>query len=331
MLRSYSPREWIRTSYERSWIGLQMKASALVCSLATKFPSVFREFFTLSIRGKIPPLHHHWLFRNLASQLFAEEGFPMRESRYRLHIPRDLHPIYLGYFDFLDHERLTSKVFKRLLKTGSVVIDVGANIGHYTLLAAGAIGPRGRVHAIECSPETRSILAHNVQRNHLENVEIHPFAAASTHGTLALHVTAIGLSWFDPPSRWPTVAGGGNTIMVPTVPVDDLVSTPVDVVKIDAEGVDLDVLKGMSRILSSNQRVSVIVEWAPAMLSEAGKNPFELPGWLTDAGFDQISVLDEQYNKRRSLADTIALVKRGAFSKSWCCDLFARRSHSSVN
>ena len=308
-----------------------MKPSEFVCSLAKKYPSVFRELFALSIRGKIPPLHQHWLFRNLASELFADEGFPMRESRYRLHIPRELHPIYLGYFDFLDHERLTSQVFKGLLKAGSVVVDVGANIGHYTLLAAGVIGSRGRVHAVECSPETLGILANNIERNHLQNVEIHPVAAASTHGTLTLHVTAIGLSWFDPPSRWPVVEGSGSTVVVPTVPIDDLVASPVDVVKIDAEGVDLDVLKGMSRILSVNKNVSVIVEWAPPMLSEAGKDPFELPRWLADAGFDQICVLDEQYNKRRSLDETIELVNSGKLSKSWCCDLFAQRSHSSVN
>lgn len=308
-----------------------MKLSQLASSLAKKFPFVFREFFALSIRGKIPPLHQHWLFRSLASDLFADEGFPMRESRCRLHIPRELHPVYLGYFDFLDHERLTSHVFKSLLKPGSVVIDVGANIGHYTLLAAGLVGPRGRVHAVECSPETLAILAHNVRRNHLENVEIHPVAAASAHGSLALHVTAIGLSWFDPPSRWPVVPGAGNTVVVPTMPVDDLVDSSVDVIKIDAEGVDLDVLKGMSRILSTNRNVSVIVEWAPAMLSEAGKDPFELPRWLADAGFDQISVLDEQFNKRRSLKETIELVNAGKLSNSWCCDLFAQRSHSPVN
>ncbi len=249
----------------------------------------------------------------------------MRNGPFRLFIPRELRSIYIGYFDFLDHEPLTTKVFASLLKTGDVVVDVGANIGHYTLLAAAAVGTNGRVHAIECSQETLKVLTDNVQRNQLSNVEIHPVAASSTRGTLELNVTAIGLSWFNPHSQWPTVKGSGSTVCVPAVPLDDIISSPIQVVKIDAEGMDLDVLKGMNRLLTENQEASVIVEWAPPLLVEIGKDPMELPRWLQEAGFNRICALDEIHKKQRSLEEAVEMVRAGNLPRDWVCDLFAQR------
>jgi FkbM family methyltransferase len=302
-----------------------MKRSELFARIAKKVPSLSRLILTLSIRGFLPPIHNHWFFRSLASDLFQGVGFPMRHSPYRLYIPRELHSVYLDFFDMLDHEPLTSNVFLTLLKPGNVVIDVGANIGKYTLLASGLVGPAGRVHAVECSPETLALLTNNVARNNLQNVAIHQVAASSAPGTLSLNITAIGLSWFKPGPQWPAVQGSGTTVSVPAMPLDDIIPSPVHLVKIDAEGADLEVLKGMKRILSENDRVSVIVEWAPPMLVEAGKDPLELPRWLQEAGFGKISVLDEYYNKRRSLDETIEMVRAKKLPPDWFCDLFAQK------
>jgi len=307
-----------------------MNRSERFVRIAKKFPSLSRLILTLSIRGFLPAIHNHWMFRSLASDLFEGTGFPMRHGPHKLFIPRDLHSIYLGYFDMLGHEPLTSKVFLSLLKSGSVVVDVGANIGTYTLLASRAVGPKGRVHAVECSPDTLALLANNVARNNLSNVDIHPVAATSEAGTLALNVTAIGLSWFKPGPQWPTVQGSGTTINVPAVPLDDIIHSPVNLVKIDAEGVDLEVLKGMKRILSESPDAAVIVEWAPPLLAEVGKDPLELPRWLQEAGFASISVLDEYYKKRRSLEETIELVRSKKLPHDWFCDLFARRMPQSA-
>ena len=302
-----------------------MKRSELFMSVAKKFPYPFRQLFTYSIRGYLPPIHEHWLLRSLACDLFAGVGFPMRNSPYRLYVPRELHTVYFEFFDFLDYEPLTSKVFASQLKPGIVVVDVGANIGYYTLLASGAVGPTGRVHAVECSPETRALLENNVRKNNLQNVEIHPFAASTTRGTLSLNITAIGLSWFNPHSQWPTVQGSGTTVTVPTMPLDYVIKSRVDLVKIDAEGSDLEVLKGMKRILSENEDIAIIVEWAPPMLTEAGKNPLELPRWLQEAGFTNISVLDEFYKQQRSLDEAIDMVEAKKLPPGWVSDLFARK------
>jgi len=302
-----------------------MKRSDLVSRAAKISPSLFRSVFAHSVRGNLPPIHKHWLMKSVAADLFEEQGFPMRGTPYRLHIPRELQSVYLGYFDFLDHEPLTSKVFKSVLKPGDVVIDVGANIGHYTLLAASVVGPLGRIHAVECSPGTLALLSNNVAKNKLQNVAIHPFAASNQRGTLPLNVTAIGLSWFNPHSNWPAVSGSGTSLEVQAVPVDEIVSPPVNLVKIDAEGVDLDVLKGMTHILSESPGVSIIVEWAPPLLAEIGKDPLEMIRWLQDAGFSNITVIDEINQKQHSLDEAIALLRDGRLAHDWVGDLFAQR------
>jgi len=108
--------------------------------------------------------------------------------------------------------------------------------------------------------------------------------------------------------------------------MDELVHSPVDVVKIDAEGADLEVLKGMSKLLSENKKISVIVEWAPPLLADAGKDPLELPRWLQDAGFKIVSVLEEGTNRRLSLEEAIAMVRGKKIGSGWVGDLFAQRA-----
>jgi len=115
-------------------------------------------------------------------------------------------------------------------------------------------------------------------------------------------------------------------VSVPAVPLDEIIQSPVHFVKIDAEGVDLDVLKGMKRIISENPRISVIVEWAAPLLAEAGQDPLELPRWLQEAGFQDIQVLDEQRQQHRSLEECIELVRAGQLPRDWVGDLFAQKA-----
>lgn len=295
--------------------------------VANRFPALSRGLLTLSISGYIPPIHRHWFFKKLASELFDQMGFPIWGSSCRLHIPAELRPVYLEYFNFLDHEPLTRRVIAGFLKPGATFLDVGANIGYYTLLAAGRVGPKGKVHSIECSPETFAVLSENVRRNNLKNVSLYQVAAARENGELQMNVSAVGLHWLSLHENYPKTEGTGKVARVPAKPLDDLIPSPVDVVKIDAEGVDLEVLQGMPRILRENPRIALVVEWCPGMLSEAGKDPLELPEWLKSAGFTKISVLDEQTDKPMKLDHAIELVKANRLPSNWVADLAAQRPH----
>ena len=301
------------------------KRSESVIWFAKRFPATARAILTLSIRGLLPPLHEHWLARSLAPDLFADRGFPMWGTSCRLRIPRSSFNVYLGYMDLLDHEPLTRRALADLLRPGAAFLDVGANVGYYTLLAAGRVGPRGQVHAVECSAKNLAVLSENVRNNNLHNVKIHPFAASSQRGLLTLSVSPVGLSTFRPNSRWLKVEGLGEQVTVPCVPLDEIVRGTVDVAKIDAEGAELEVLQGMSRILAENEYISIVVEWAPPMLAEANKDPMALPRYLQAAGFTKITVVDQLSNRRIALDEAIKRVNSGQFPAGWVADLIARK------
>ena len=143
----------------------------------------------------------------------------------------------------------------RLLKEGDLVIDVGANIGLYSLLAASRVGA-GTVIALEPHPVAAVRLRKNVALNGLGNVEVLAEAAGAEPGTAQLtsdldtvnHIVSDG-----------TMAG---TISVPVRTLDSLVGPEerVALVKIDAEGFESEVLAGAARLLQDRAVVAWIVE-----------------------------------------------------------------------
>jgi len=134
------------------------------------------------------------------------------------------------------------------LNRGSVFVDVGANIGYYTLVASNLVGLSGRVHAIEPIPSTVAILKANVKLNGCSNVIIHETAAWSSKGKLVLRVPK---SWYGLAS----FARDGVSVTVGAATLDELLQNEdfVDCMKIDVEGAELEVLRGAKSILKKTK------------------------------------------------------------------------------
>jgi FkbM family methyltransferase len=149
-------------------------------------------------------------------------------------------------------EPTTIRLFLDLLSPGATVIDVGANSGLFSLLAA-ARHPTVRVHAVEPAARVFSLLEANVRRNRLTNVVCHRAACGDAAGTVTLHVPV--------DERVPMMAslvpqwcpGPHAEEQVECLTLDGLVdrtgSERVDIVKIDAEGSEDAVLRGAARTL----------------------------------------------------------------------------------
>jgi FkbM family methyltransferase len=171
---------------------------------------------------------------------------------------------YIYFFNVW--EPTITEMFRRLLCPGDVVLDVGANIGYYTLLAAGRVGSRGRVHAIEAHPETFEKLKKNVALCALGNVSLHQLAATDAFGSKALS-TDFG---HDPgAARLMDADCNAECIAVQTAPVDALIP-PEDVrrtklIKIDVEGAELLALRGMREILNGlAPEAALVMEVTPS-------------------------------------------------------------------
>jgi FkbM family methyltransferase len=170
------------------------------------------------------------------------------------------------------------RLLDRLVRPGATVVDVGANIGYNAIHAARLAGPRGRVFAIEPTPDNLEVLRRNLAAASLANVVVAPVAAGRTAGRRKLFVrgarSAVNSLFAE--SCYATVT---DVLEVPVVSLDELVEGTADVVKIDVEGAELDVLEGMPRLLNAST-CAQIVEWHPKLQSLAGYAPEALPRWL---------------------------------------------------
>ncbi|MCM3926406.1 FkbM family methyltransferase [Frankia sp. AiPs1] len=173
-------------------------------------------------------------------------------------------------------------VFDTILRPGDCCYDVGANIGVYTLWAAGAVGRAGEVHAFEPVPEPRAVLVALTVRNGLSQVRPTAWAVGAVAGTVGLrrHPGASGLTHQVP-------AGDAAELTVPTTTLDMHAARhrPPDLIKIDVEGFELEVLLGATELLRA-RRPAVLLEMLPSHLARrGGRAQGELVGVLAAAGY----------------------------------------------
>jgi FkbM family methyltransferase len=170
------------------------------------------------------------------------------------------------------HEPAVQRAMTELLRPGMTLWDIGAHVGFFTLLGARVVGDQGRVHAFEPMAENRRRLEAAVERNRCGNVTVHPVALSSAPGEAVLHAHESSAMW--------SLAGEGSegeTVRCETL--DSLGLPPPTVVKIDAEGVELEVLRGGGELLSS-VRPALLVEFTTEALVEEAREL--LPGYVLE-------------------------------------------------
>jgi FkbM family methyltransferase len=164
--------------------------------------------------------------------------------------PRDIIGINVWHRPEL-FEKKERELFCSAISSGSVVLDIGANIGIYTLLAA----KRGaRVFAVEADPNNAKILRHHIKTNGFtQQVTVIEMAAAERSQTIPLY-------------RDPTNSGhsnlysGRDPVSVHGDSIDSLGLPPVDVCKIDIEGSEVAALRGMLLTIRNSPRMRMLIE-----------------------------------------------------------------------
>jgi FkbM family methyltransferase len=219
-------------------------------------------------------------------------------------------------------EPLSTARFRRALRAGMVVVDVGASFGLYTLIAARAVGRTGQVHAIEPCPDTCVALTSNLRRNPGLAATVHARAAGSRREqrTLYAHRNSTLNGLYPAPA-----AAVEASLEVDVVPLDELVPGPLDVLKIDVEGAELQVLEGARRLLADSPRLRVLVEWNPTRLAIAGHQPLELLERLRAAGLRVVDAMDESAGRSREVSEVAARIRAGDTPLDWYVNLWAVR------
>jgi FkbM family methyltransferase len=169
-----------------------------------------------------------------------------------------------------------------VVRDDSIVADVGANQGVYSLWLARA-ATKGHVFAFEPDPELFRCLERNIQINQLPNVVPVQAAASNCSGTLTFAANRINRG-DNRVSR--KMLENVDMIEVRAVTLDNAVSDQrLDVLKIDVQGFEIEVLSGAKQILRANPSLTILFEFWPYGLRQAGHDPTELWNLLKDGGF----------------------------------------------
>ena len=192
--------------------------------------------------------------------------------------------LYLSLQHWRVMGELERRVIAHFVAPGMHVIDVGANIGLYTLYFHKQVGETGKVTSLEPAPELRAALEKSLAKNHAQNVDILAFGAGSAEGSLSL-----SLDPWNSGNNW--LAADSATTGQPqiTVPVRRLDSLPLergpDFVKIDVQGWEVEVLKGMSGWVEKGIRPMIFCEIAESGLRVAGTSTRALASTLCEFGY----------------------------------------------
>jgi FkbM family methyltransferase len=167
------------------------------------------------------------------------------------------------------------------LKRGDVFYDVGANVGFLSLLAAKSVGPGGHVYCFEPQPSVLPLLTRNLEQNGYSNYDVIEAAVSDRPGRAKLELNVRGRSG---EARLTSARAGhdtaslhtGHAVDVRVVTLDELDLPAARLVKIDVEGAESQVLRGMARVMREHQPTLIIEihdeqgSSVEAILSEAG-------------------------------------------------------------
>jgi len=189
------------------------------------------------------------------------------------------------------YEPGTYALFKKVIKSGMVIVDIGAHIGYFTRLFSACVGKSGKVYAFEADPENFALLEKNTSR--LRNVERVQLAVADTRGVLQFY-------------HYDDKSGAHSTL--PNVPLNyakreltvqatDLDSwlkqkgiSRVAVIKMDIEGGESAALRGMQDTLKKAK--VLVTELAPAWVEAAGSAPLQFLQSIERLGFEIFAITE---------------------------------------
>jgi FkbM family methyltransferase len=226
-------------------------------------------------------------------------------------------PIYrLFYRAFKVYtDRAERQLLKRILFTGAVVVDAGANIGIYSEFLSRCVGPTGAVHSFEPSPDNFKRL--HAATHKLSNVRLSQAAVGEHSGKSKLYLS----DKLNVDHRAYMAAGDSRrTVPIEIVALDDYFKPGerVDLIKMDIQGYELHALRGANRLLEDNSDVKLLVEFWPYGLKQAGVN------WI-----DLIAALEQKGMALRQVSSAgLIPFHPGSTSESadWYVNLFASRA-----
>lgn len=238
----------------------------------------------------------------------------------KMYIDKDDRVVSQSLISFGTWEEHETNLFKKNIKKGDVVIDVGANIGYYTLIAAELVGKNGKVFAFEPNTRNCALLKKNVEVNGYKNVEIIDKALSDFNGTGKLFLTNED-NYGD--LRIFNSNDNRESVGIKLITLDSFLNKKkinVNVIKMDVQGAEVRVLKGATNTLKKNKQLKLFTEFWPKALKLSGSSQYEYADILNSNKFSIYEIDNE--NKSMSKTTMKKLFEKYSESGIYNADLY---------
>lgn len=178
-------------------------------------------------------------------------------------------PLYFFYKKEKDKEEIM--LFGKIVKKGDIVIDIGANIGFYTILFSNLVGKEGRVYAFEPENENYNRLKKNTKN--LKNVSLYKQAISNSSKSLKIYTSSL----INVDHKTYKTSSYKKSYRVKATSVDNFLrGRRVSFIKMDIQGAEFTALKGMKQTLVKNRNIKMYLECWPKGLQENNSSPKQL-------------------------------------------------------
>lgn len=222
--------------------------------LLTSNPTLFLKYIAIKTTRVFLPLPKSPRYKSINGVIFE----------FDFNYDPCMKQMYLGFYELFEME-----IVKKNLREGDTFIDVGANVGYVTAVAAGRVGKTGQVHSFEPIPEYFQRLQELANINTKFKIIVNQCALGEDEGTETIYMTNL------PNIGWNTMIRGfmsketqKKSIQVPVIRLDKYIKekklSNIKLIKIDTEGFELFILKGLEGFfINTNSRPMILVEIAP--------------------------------------------------------------------
>jgi FkbM family methyltransferase len=217
-------------------------------------------------------------------------------------------------------EQCETELFKKMVRNGMVVVDIGANMGYYTLIAARLVRSSGAVYAFEPEPGSHELLCRNIAVNNFGNIIPVRKAVSNITGKTKFYSDALcpdrsSFAKDNVPSKTKTA----GCLEVEAITLDDFFERTVgddriDFIKMDVEGAEGLVVDGAERVFQSNSSLRILMEFMPELLRNVGTDPLELLHKLQNYGF-QIQLINGQKCTLEPIENAAEFCERAAATR----------------
>jgi len=213
---------------------------------------------------------------------------------------------FQGYASNLIHEKATTDLFKKIVKPGNIVVDLGANIGYFTLLAAKLVGQAGKVYAFEPEPKNFKYLSKNIELNNYHYAAVFQKAVSDKAGKTELFICPYDsghhtINRYDGIEAYKRdrILEKKESVEIDTITLDEFFRNreeEIDVMKIDVEGAEFLALSGMDNILRKNRKLKIFLEFFPLLIRKMGSSPEELIRKLLEDYRFSVFIIPDDYD-----------------------------------